>query len=50
MRRWTPRPYKTKNWFSYNLSLKRRGSLLIWFDAGMDWESKSSDRQHEHQI
>jgi len=40
---------KTTNGSSYNLSVKRRGSLSIWFDAGMDWQAKPSDRQNAHQ-
>ena len=29
--------YRTTNWRSYNAALKRRGSLLIWFDPQMEW-------------
>lgn len=49
MSSWTPTTYKTKNWSSYNLSLKRRGSLSIWFDAGMDWEAKPSGKRGRQQ-
>ena len=45
MSSWTPTTYKTRNWAEYNLSLKRRGSLLIWFDPEMDWEATSSGRR-----
>jgi hypothetical protein len=31
MSSWAPTKYKTKNWSSYNDSLKQRGSLSIWF-------------------
>ncbi|AUQ65163.1 transposase [Phaeobacter inhibens] len=37
MNSWAPTKYKTKNWSSYNDSLKQRGSLSIWFDPEMDW-------------
>ena len=49
MSSWTPTTYKTKNWSNYNLSLKRRGSLSLWFDAGMDWEAKPSGRRGRQQ-
>jgi len=49
MSSWTPTTYKTKNWSNYNLSLKRRGSLSVWFDAGMDWEAKPSGRRGRQQ-
>ena len=31
--------YKTKNWPAHNDALKRRGSLIIWFDISMTRES-----------
>ena len=37
MSRPTPPTYKTRNWASYNMALKRRGSLTIWFDPAMTW-------------
>ena len=37
MSSWAPTKYKTKNWSSYNDSLKCRGSLSIWFDPEMVW-------------
>ena len=49
MSSWTPTTYKTKNWSNYNHSLKRRGSLSVWFDAGMDWEAKPSGRRGRQQ-
>ena len=49
MSSWTPTTYKTRNWAEYNLSLKRRGSLLIWFDPEMDWEATSSGRRGRQQ-
>ena len=32
-----PPRYRTTNWSSYDASLKKRGSLLIWVDEDMDW-------------
>ena len=29
--------YRTTNWSSYNASLRKRGSLLIWVDKEMTW-------------
>ena len=37
MSSWAPTKYTTKNWSAYNDSLKRRGSLSIWFDPEMVW-------------
>lgn len=38
-----PRPpaprYRTTNWTEYNAALRRRGSLDVWFDPGMQWLS-----------
>jgi hypothetical protein len=45
MSSWAPTKYKTKNWSSYNDSLKRRGSLSIWFDAEMIWTSPPSGKR-----
>jgi hypothetical protein len=45
MSSWTPTTYKTKNWSDYNEALKRRGSLLIWFDASMAWDATPSGRR-----
>jgi hypothetical protein len=39
MSNWTSTTYKTRNWMDYNRGLKPRGSLLIWFDAGMAWDA-----------
>jgi hypothetical protein len=49
MSSWTPTKYKTQNWAEYNLSLKQRGSLAIWFDPAMAWEAVPSDRRGRHQ-
>jgi hypothetical protein len=32
-----PAIYRTSNWCAYNEGLKQRGSVLIWFDPGMEW-------------
>ncbi len=37
MSSWSPTKYQTKNWPSYNMALKQRGSLSIWFDPEMIW-------------
>ena len=29
--------YRTTNWRATNAALKRRGSLLVWFDPEMEW-------------
>ena len=42
---WSPTKYKTTNWSSYNDSLKRRGSLSIWFDPEMVWVPPPSLRR-----
>ena len=32
-----PVHYRTTNWSEYNKALRRRGSLLVWFDPQMEW-------------
>lgn len=49
MSSWTPTTYKTRNWAEYNLSLKQRGSLSIWFDPEMSWEAQTSGRRGRQQ-
>jgi hypothetical protein len=49
MSSWTPTKYKTRNWSEYNLSLKKRGSLSIWFDPEMVWEASLSVRRGRQQ-
>ncbi|RYF02864.1 MAG: IS5/IS1182 family transposase, partial [Oxalobacteraceae bacterium] len=39
----TPK-YRTTNWSDYNAALKRRGSLEIWLDPGMQWLSAANGR------
>lgn len=45
MSSWAPRKHKTKNWLSYNDSLKRRGSLSIWSDPEMSWTPPPSGKR-----
>jgi hypothetical protein len=49
MSSWAPTRYKTKNWSSYNDSLKLRGSLSIWFDAEMIWTPPPSGKRGRKQ-
>ena len=49
MSSWAPTTYKTRNWAEYNLSLKQRGSLAIWFDPEMVWEAAPSGRRGRQQ-
>ena len=49
MSNWTPTTYKTKNWSNYNLALKQRGSLSIWFDAEMAWDAEPSGKRGRQQ-
>ncbi len=37
--------YKTLKWPEYNKALKRRGSLTIWFDPGMEWAALSTGKR-----
>lgn len=37
--------YKTTNWPAYNEALKRRGSLMIWFDPEMEWRQSPTGRR-----
>ncbi len=39
-----PARYRTTNWSSYNEALRRRGSLLVWLDRGMEWLAPASHR------
>jgi hypothetical protein len=45
MSRPTPPTYKTRNWPSYNDSLRRRGSLTIRFDPAMTWEAAPTGKR-----
>ena len=36
--------YRTTNWSSYNVSLRKRGSLLIWVDKDMTWRAPRDGR------
>lgn len=37
--------YRTTNWSDYNASLRRRGSLSVWFDPEMPWHAGRSGRR-----
>jgi hypothetical protein len=37
--------YRTTNWADYNASLKRRGSLSVWFDLEMSWQADRSGKR-----
>ena len=39
-----PARYRTTNWSSYNASLRKRGSLLIWVDKDMTWRAPRDGR------
>ena len=39
-----PARYRTTNWSSYNASLRKRGSLLIWVDKDMIWRAPRDGR------
>ena len=49
MSSWSPTKYKTKNWPSYNIALKQRGSLSIWFDPAMIWVPPPSGKRGRQQ-
>ena len=49
MSSWSPSKYKATNWSSYNDSLKRRGSLSIWFDPEMVWVPPPNGRRGRQQ-
>jgi len=44
MSSWAHTKYKTKNWSSYNDSLKQHGSLSIWFVPEMVWTPPPSGK------
>lgn len=37
--------YRTTNWSAYNASLRKRGSLSVWFDPDMVWHAEKSGKQ-----
>ena len=49
MSNWTPTTYKARNWLDYNRALKQRGSLSIWFDAGMAFDEIPSGKRGRQQ-
>jgi hypothetical protein len=42
MARQTPPALEARKWSACNEALKRLGSLTIWFDPEMPWDSKSA--------
>ena len=36
--------YRTTNWTEYNAALKRRGSLMVWLDADLQWQAPPTGR------
>jgi hypothetical protein len=42
--------YKTTNWHDYNLALKQRGSLSVWFDPDMVWEAAPTGKRGRQPI
>lgn len=46
----TPTKYRTTNWKEYNAALKRRGSLMVWFDPTMPWFSESGNGKRGRDI
>ena len=49
MSRPTPLTYKTRNLASYNETLRRCGSLTIWFDPAMIWEAAATGKRGRQQ-
>jgi hypothetical protein len=41
----TPPTYRTTNWRSYNAALRKRGSLLVWFDPETEWLAAPGGRR-----
>jgi len=37
--------HRTTNWSDYNASLRRRGSLSVWFDPEMPWHAERSGKR-----
>ena len=45
----TPPTCKTTNWPAYDEALKRRGSLMIWFDPEMRWDAAPTGKRGRQQ-
>jgi hypothetical protein len=45
MSRPVPPSYRTNNWRAYNVALKQRGSVRIWFDPEMEWLAAPSGKR-----
>ncbi|MEM8550733.1 MAG: transposase, partial [Verrucomicrobiota bacterium] len=37
--------YRTTNWSSYNQSLRKPGSLLVWFDRDITWLAERTEKR-----
>lgn len=44
-----PARYRTLNWSAYNASLRKRGSLTVWFDPDMAWHAAPSGKRGRQQ-
>jgi hypothetical protein len=42
--------YRTTNWSSYNASLRRRGSLLVWFDRDVPWLAERTGKRGRPEV
>lgn len=40
-----PTLYRTTNWKEYNAALKQRGSLMVWIDKDMQWQSADEKKR-----
>jgi len=46
----SPALYRTTNWPSYNVSLRKRGFLLIWLDMEMTWLAPHDGSPGRHAV
>ena len=40
-----PTRYRTLNWSSYDVALRKRGSLTVWFDPSTTWDAALSGKR-----
>ncbi|OLS52661.1 hypothetical protein BV392_12075, partial [Rhodovulum sulfidophilum] len=40
-----PTRYRTTNWSTYNASLRKRGSLSVWFDPDTVWHAGKTGKR-----
>lgn len=50
MTRPAPTRYRTLNWPAYNVALRERGSLTVWFDPFMTWKAAPSGKRGRQQV